>query len=68
MYLTVGTHLLWKSCEVRPVSKASWNRGFCSPVFCYVMRILYQQNAVTPTNRRKTTDRMGNHTNHSAEQ
>jgi len=28
----------------------------------------YQQNAVTPTNRRKTTNRMGNNTNHSAEQ
>ena len=27
----------------------------------------YQQNAVTPTNRRKTTDRMGNNTTHTVE-
>ena len=26
---TVSIHLLWKSCVVRPVSMASWNREFC---------------------------------------
>jgi len=36
---TVGIHLLWKSCDVRPVSMASWNRGFCSPLFCSVQLI-----------------------------
>jgi hypothetical protein len=39
VYRTVGIHLLWKSCDVRPVSMASWNRGFCSPLFCSVMRV-----------------------------
>ena len=39
VYLTVGIHLLWKSCNVRPVSMASWNRGHCSPLFCSVMRV-----------------------------
>jgi len=39
VYRTVGTHLLWKSCDVRPVSMASWNRRFCSPLFCSVMRV-----------------------------
>ena len=38
VYRTVGTHLLWKSYDVRPVSMASWNRGFCSPLFCSVLR------------------------------
>jgi len=28
VYRTVGVHLLWKSCDVRPVSMARWNRGF----------------------------------------
>ena len=39
VYRTVGIHLLWNSCDVRPVSMAIWNRGFCSPVFCSVMRV-----------------------------
>ena len=39
VYRTVGIHLLWKSCDVRPVSMASCNRGFCSPLFCSVMRV-----------------------------
>ena len=39
VYRTIGIHLLWKSCDVRPVSMASWNRGFCSPLFCSVMRL-----------------------------
>jgi len=39
VYLRVGIHLLRKSCDVRPVSMASWNRGFCSPLFCSVMRL-----------------------------
>jgi len=39
MYLTVGIHLLWKSCDVRPVSMASTNSRFFSPPFCSVMRV-----------------------------
>ena len=39
VYRTVGTHLLWKSCDVRPVSMDSWNRGFRLPLFCSVMRL-----------------------------
>jgi len=39
VYPTVGIHLLWKSCDVRPVSMSSWNRGFCLPLFCSVMRV-----------------------------
>jgi len=39
VYRTVGIHLLWKSCDVRPVSMASWNSGFCLPPFCSVMRV-----------------------------
>ena len=39
VYHTVGIYLLWKSCDLRPVSMASWNRGFCSPLFCSVMSI-----------------------------
>ena len=33
---TVGIHLLWKSCDVRPVSMVSWNRGlfFACVLFC----------------------------------
>ena len=27
VYRTVGIHLLWKSCDVRSVSMASWNGG-----------------------------------------
>jgi len=27
VYRTVGIPLLWKSCDVRPVSMASWNRN-----------------------------------------
>jgi len=36
---TVGIHLLLKSLDVRPVSMASWNRVFCSPLFCSIMRV-----------------------------
>ena len=39
VYRTVGIHLLRKSCDVREVLMASWNRGFCSPLFCSVMRV-----------------------------
>ena len=39
VYDTVDIHLLLKSCDVRPVSMASWNRGFCSPLFCSVIRV-----------------------------
>ena len=39
VYRTVVIHLLWKSCDVRPVPMASWNRGICSPLFCSVMRV-----------------------------
>ena len=39
VYPTVGTLLLWKSFDIRPVSMASWNRGFCSPLFCSVTRV-----------------------------
>ena len=39
VYRTVGIHLLWKSCDIRLVSMASWNRGFCLPLFCSVMRV-----------------------------
>ena len=39
VYRTVGIHLLWKSCDVRPESMANWNRGFCSLLFCSVIRI-----------------------------
>jgi len=39
MYLMVGIRLLWKSCDVRPVSMASWNSGFFSPLFCSVIRV-----------------------------
>ena len=51
VYLTVRTHLLWKSCDVRPVSMASWNMGFCSPVlFCYestiILTCLYEELSV----------------------
>jgi len=41
VYRTVGIRLLWKSCDVRPVSMASWNKGFCSHLFCSVMKIPY---------------------------
>ena len=37
VYVRVGIHLLWKSCDVRQVSMASWNSGFCWPLFCSVM-------------------------------
>ena len=30
-YHMVGICLLWESCNVRPVSMASWNRGICFP-------------------------------------
>ena len=39
VYVRVGIYLLWKSCDVRQVSIVSWNSGFCSPLFCSVMRI-----------------------------
>ena len=39
VYRTVGIHLLWKSCDVRPESLASWNSGLCLPLFCSVMRV-----------------------------
>jgi len=39
VYLMVDIHLLWKSCDVRTVSMASWNGGFCSPLFCSMMRV-----------------------------
>ena len=39
VYCKVGIHLLWKNCDVRPVSMASWNGGFCSPLFRSVMRV-----------------------------
>jgi len=38
VYRTVSIHLLRKSYDVRQVSMDSWNRGFCSPLFCSVMR------------------------------
>jgi len=38
-YCIVRIHMLWKSCDVRPVPMASWNRGFCSPLFYSVMRV-----------------------------
>jgi len=40
VYRTVIIHLLWKSCDVRPLSMDSWNKGFCSPLLCSVMRFL----------------------------
>jgi len=43
VYPTVGIHLLWKSCDIRPVSMASWNREFRSPLFCSVMRVPLQE-------------------------
>ena len=49
MYRTVGIHLLWKSCDVRPVSMASWNRGFCSPLFCSVVRVGNKVDTSSPT-------------------
>jgi len=39
VYRTLVIHVLWKICDVRPVSMASWNREFCSPLFCSVMRV-----------------------------
>jgi len=47
VYLTVGIHLLWKSCDVRPMSMASWNRGFCSTLFCSVMIVSYATSEIT---------------------
>jgi hypothetical protein len=39
VYHTVGIHLLWKSCDIRPVSMAKWNRGLCLPLLCSVIRL-----------------------------
>jgi len=39
---SVGIHLLWKICDVRTVSMASWNRGFffASVLFRYESTII----------------------------